>query len=284
MSEKDGTSQRTELEKFELWRNNTITDYENKCAESSEYTSEELEKAKEDFNKFSRCMIQLTRQMCNCDQDCLSKSFKKVHYNSVCPKLDTTNLFVARKYLNCDNYGIRIIGGKMHNEDEDIRCSLFSKNIENAMLQLCNNKENSYNKLQCFGYELKNKCVSDMSCIEQNIPSIHFYNCVNDEFEQQLEDIESTLDFEGLSSKVIELKISENVDQRSARNSRSLDYLNDVQTTSDLKELKSDYNLTAESTCYISVSAFIILGLGYLFFKNHKKAVKNNLKQDLENN
>lgn len=216
MSDNEATGQRTDLENFELWRNDTITDYENKCAETDESNIEALKKAKENFMNFSKCMIQLTRQMCNCDQDCLSNSFKKVHYNSVCPKLDTTNLFLAKKYVNCDDYGIKIIDGKMYEVDEDERYSLFKEKIENAMLRLCNDDEESYNKLQCAAYELKNECGSDISCVEQNVPSIHFYNCNNNEFEQQLEDIESTLDFEGLSSKIIEFKMSRNEDQRSA--------------------------------------------------------------------
>ena len=98
MSENEAIGQITYLENFELRRNDTITDYENKCAETDESNIEELEKAKENFMNFSKCMLQLTRQISNCDQDCLSKSFKKVHYNSVCPKLDNTNLFVDIKY------------------------------------------------------------------------------------------------------------------------------------------------------------------------------------------
>lgn len=132
------------IKNFESWRNKTIADYENNCMGMEESVIQNSKEAKDDFINFTRCMIQLTRQICMCDQECLAKSFENVQYHSVCPRIEVNNLFLSRNYLDCQSYGIKIVGGDMINKNAKSIYTDFLLRMKYLTTNLCFNEENSF--------------------------------------------------------------------------------------------------------------------------------------------
>lgn len=273
-----------EIETFELWRNKTITKYENKCMEMDESDIQNSKEAKDDFMKFTRCMIQLTRQMCMCDQDCLAKSYKNVRYHSVCPRLEVNNLFLARNYLDCGSYGIKIVGGDMVDQNAKSIYTDFSIRMRYLITDLCFNEDQSFEAFQCAAYELKDECKDDITCVVKNFPSSNFYGCQNDDFKHQVEEIEGTINFKELSSHFGDHPITTVEEARSGRNIRSANDPLDFHDTNNLQEIESKNLFSVDTTYYVSISALLILGIGYLLAWKYKKRSVNTINKDLENN
>lgn len=115
---------------------------------------------------------------------------------------------------------------------------------------------------------MKDECKEDVSCVETNFPSLKFYSCQNDDFEYHLKEIGDTIDLKGLNTYFDDQTIKNNEEPRIRRKIRSAGDTNDFYDVQNLKKIESQNLINLETAYYISFSALIILGIGYLLLED----------------
>lgn len=134
------------FKEFEEWRSHSLfaNDYYCKTEEVSKIGESQQLSAK--IANFHKCMLQLTREMCRCDQKCVTESLMNVTLDFPCLKIDHDNLFLSMKYQPCDMYGIKVLNGSMYYRNTPDLFPVLGERIYNELFKLCNeNKKISMN-------------------------------------------------------------------------------------------------------------------------------------------
>lgn len=271
------------LKEFEAWRNQKINHF-NEDTENADLNKVQSETYRKFLDEFPKCMVQMTKQMCNCDQDCLGESFRNIYINTVGLNLDRSNLYLSTKHVDCDSHDKKIFDGKMYNLYElSAPLSKITEDIQDQIISLCGNENESLNKLQCKAYELKDFCKEDYNCYKQSLLFSIPENCSNTELTKQLKDMESSIGFPELGLSIEDL-------QPKGRKVRSVENNNfqgtfEQENTSDpsLLTSSSDQATTSDiATPTICIGGIMLMSIfGFLTFKLFKK-ISNNRKSETE--
>lgn len=265
------------LKNFEEWRNKNIKAYNEYCDGTDFSEISKNEPLKDLYLKFSKCMIQLTRQMCKCDQNCFNNSFKNIHFKGTVIKDKIDQVFVSNVYSNCDVYKVSVINGVMFESDSAMPFSRIELRIKESLENLCNGNQNFYNDLQCASYELKDECRDDLKCMKSYLISEIPSDCRNEEFNNKIEDIHSLIGYP-IFNNTEEAKLS--------RGERSI-----VESYENLNNSfyeKSVYGNISDDTSDFPLSSVIILSgilfstIGYLIYKVSKKLNRNKRLEEIK--
>lgn len=280
------------IDEFKEWRDEKKKYVEDFCEKFEETAIGEIPEVKNFLNDFPRCMVQLTRQMCNCDQDCLSESFYNDHFDTTCTNTDFNNLFISRKYLPCGDFKIRISEGKMYKNDEFYSTPVIGTRINEALSKLCNNDQEYYDKLQCAAYELKDECEANPDCFKLFLQPSTRTRCKNPDFIQQVKEIEESSGLDEINLKLVDTDGYKSVVTKFGRNLRYTENISDEPIAYYDQKENVPPQIMIESTSHdrnVTTYGFI-MGLtffsilGYLTYKIYKKVTSNKkINNNLEN-
>lgn len=219
-------------------------------------------------------MVQFTREICNCNQNCVADSFVNVPISYICHDLDTDNLFISQKHTFCSNYKLRISDGDMFTNINFHSNQNLGLRIEKSMRKLCDDDQKYYNQLQCAMYELKEECDFDTNCYEKFIQQTSAEGCINPNYVDQIKDIEKSVELDEINVKLL---YSE--PDGPARNIRSLmnfneSYYNmleykDPSTSLPIIESENSVNVIYPYGYLIGFTIFS--SLGFFIYKLYKK-------------
>lgn len=180
------------MKDFENWREDTAIVYNDVCKkyQDSGFTGESLEL---NIKAIPKCLVQLTKEMCNCNLDCVAKSFDPKILDTNCLIYDRENIFLSLQHEDCEFLEKKVINGELVEIQTGFSYMIRDKiydNVEN----LCKGKPNSFEELQCKMYELKEGCRGVKECYEFIFNSKINENCTNPDFVDQIGDLERSLD------------------------------------------------------------------------------------------
>lgn len=175
---------------FENWRDDQIGYYNQLCKYNY------LGIISDDFMYYynlrmvPRCLVHLTKRMCNCENDCIILSMRRRIFDPICKFYDLKNLYLHDRYIDCSFLNKRLP------PDDSIhkyfnKLPMNSSNIlYDGINSICKGDEEVFNKLQCTIYDIRFNCQYSEECYQfvynQNAPS----NCVNPEFENNMYELE----------------------------------------------------------------------------------------------
>lgn len=177
---------------FESWRDAVITNSDESCRKIQDDELDLFYKDS-DIKNVPRCLVQMTKQICHCDFDCVFDSFKKFRFDSECLLYDIQDLFISVKHYDCDMLDKRIINGVLSTMKTDFDNMIFAQIFIN-LDELCDNKPKAMEKLQCIMYELKKSCKGSNVCNKFRLSDCFTRHCLNQNFRSQINDIERSID------------------------------------------------------------------------------------------
>lgn len=170
---------------FEEWRDDTIKFYNEICVNLQDSETNIFE---EEIKKAPGCFVQLTKKFCNCDIDCVAKSFNSLQFDTTCYLYDLDNIFLSTEYINCDFLNEKVADANLIDFKNEFSMKSFV-DIYILISELCDNKPNSLQKLQCLMYNYKDGCKDKNLCSGLELIKLANQTCINEDFDEQIRDI-----------------------------------------------------------------------------------------------
>lgn len=178
---------------FESWRNKQIKQYEMFCNSLDYNDLPDKDKLKEEFRDFPNCMIQLTKQICKCDHDCLINSFFNINFDAKCLGVNIDALFVSNVHRECSKYGVKFVNGMIFSTDEVVPFTRAGLRLKDSMQELCDGNNDLFKDIQCNMYELNDECSNDLKCIKSNLYTDLPTDCRNNDLKYQIDEINNLI-------------------------------------------------------------------------------------------
>lgn len=238
-----------DMEIFEKWRESTINKYNTICYQRINNIIKLNQKEEINLKNIPRCMVKLTRSMCKCNRDCASDSYFKMKFDLSCLIYDMNDLYIDINYVDCqfldykivDNYMVpSAIGNYLTNSR--IR---FYKEIS----KFCKTPNYAFDNIQCAAYELRDACNDNKLCLEISLNANFPENCVNDEFQNMINDLSTIMYIPYTSLEYI-------------RNKRSINIFENKEYNVTTENCSINYNKIYGYSSISLASSLILLMLG----------------------
>lgn len=224
-----------------------------------------------------KCMMHLTRKLCNCDSKCVTEISENFEFDDRCPLFDLENVETDDSYIElCKKYDLVPENGKMvqyvsnHNKDQNLN------EFQIKINELCDDST-KLSDTQCIAYKLRDISDNDPNYLFTAIYNTTRKDCDNEEYFEQVGDIYQTLGF--LLDKDLDI-INPNL-KRSYRSIIGDSFFEHHFNMTDVNKLEISEITTSSSFDNICTAApitsmgVVLMGiLGYLSVKNRNDCFK----------
>jgi hypothetical protein len=247
--------------KLDIWRDSLIKNFTRAC-KLLDFSEENDKRKFTQFRDLPKCLVQLSRKSCGCDEDCLANNFNIDSFDHTCKYFDLDNLYVDDAYRDCDFLDYKVMFQEIVSKSSSFTLLDLKKNFYSGINKLCRD-DTELKKLQCSAYEIRDECRNSEECmlhlINRKMPS----NCKNEKYIDQLNFI----------SQIFNIPLQDIVEPRYRR---SLDeFSNKIQVESFSTDFSSRSEFKTIGSFSITIISGITLALsGYLSLKSNNKEKK----------
>ncbi|KAK6090279.1 hypothetical protein P3W45_000636 [Vairimorpha bombi] len=187
----DNQEQNKKFVEFEEWRNEELFKANEKCFYFESMSVYDQPSASALIKKVPKCLIHLTRKMCNCSRSCVNKSFMK-SIISGCESFDRVNLWYDDNFHECEFLGKKVIGNELVPVETYNKLLVTIENIKQGIPELCDSSE-KFESLLCDIYEYRDSCKGLSSCMNFFFNEFSTKYCKNEDYSIQIEEFERIL-------------------------------------------------------------------------------------------
>ncbi|KAK6089643.1 hypothetical protein P3W45_001409 [Vairimorpha bombi] len=179
------------MKDFEIWMEDIALVYNNLC---KLYQDMDLvrENTGLEIRLVPKCLVQLTKEMCKCNLDCMANSFNLNILSHNCFLYDLNNLFLSMEHKDCAFLEKKVVNEELVELETDFYDSI-GEEIGTGIEKLCDDMPDSFEELQCKMYELKEGCRGIEDCYKYILSSEVNRSCKNPDFVDQIEDIRRSI-------------------------------------------------------------------------------------------
>lgn len=182
------------LHEFEEWRTMHLDFSATKCNDLEKLDIYTGEQTSDSISKLPKCLVHMTRKMCNCDQPCIGRSFARGKIDTTCNSYDLKNIWFDDNYRNCYFLDATVKDGRFIKSDAYNMVERDGIKFMKGIYDLCVNKE-IFKTLLCKAYELRDECKDEANCLHFYLKKLLERTCSNTEFDDQLAELERILGF-----------------------------------------------------------------------------------------
>lgn len=176
-----------DLDEFHRWRANIKNYYTDICINFEDEITKGISK---NIANLPKCLVDITRRHCKCQNRCLDYSLKQLKYDDNCLQFNTTGIDNDLIHTDC-----RYLGGPLEGDNDDYRNFFlhFSEDLYKRIEYYCNNVVKNFSEMSCKALVLRDYCNDDQQCIYYFLNAKEPKNCINKHYNSGIQNFKDIL-------------------------------------------------------------------------------------------